>query len=212
MKALLLTGIFGIGIALTGCDTYETVEYHHGHASYGRSSGYYRGRDYGHDHRRDRRTVNRVNVYEQNVYRTNQREVNRVVVNEREHNRNTRNVNNVSHNYHQARDKNRPVDRGNQQSRGDGNRPGGRQDGNRPVGRDREQGRGRSDGNPMMVRDNNRGPQNVNRPGARDGDRKRAQDAKPMNVSHRGRPDENRKRAKDATEEQRSGRGSRTVL
>lgn len=116
MKVLLLAGVLAAGLALTGCDTYDTVEYrdgsgHYGHTRtdvvvrdgyYDRGGGYYnrgyRGRDYRrvnvYDRDYDRRReVNRVVVRD-----TNRTNVNRVVVRDNDRNRSTVNRVNVRNN------------------------------------------------------------------------------------------------------------------
>lgn len=76
MKALLLAGIAALGFALTGCDTYTTVDRgHRGYGTYGRTNVHHNGR---YDNRYARRDVRRVNVYDRDYDRRSS--VNRVVV------------------------------------------------------------------------------------------------------------------------------------
>lgn len=171
MRALLLAGLFGAGLALTGCDTYDTVEYREGYGHYGHARtdvvihdrdydrGYYnrgyRGRDY-----------RRVNVYDRDYDR--RRDVNRVVV--RDNNRSSvnrvevrnndyRNVNRtvVRNNDRNVRNVNRTVVRGNDRDRNV------RQVSTRNYDRSQKVRRTNDNAKPRGDRDGRRGSSNNNR-------------------------------------------------
>lgn len=147
MKVLLLAGVFAAGLALTGCNTYDTVDY--GHRGYdrpgyvSRTDVYYQDRNrypYGYGGRRD---VSRVNVYDRNVYST-RRDVNRVVVRDSDR---YRSGNRVVVRDNDRRDVNRVVVRDND-----------RRDVNRVVVRDND----RRDANRVVVRGDDRNVKRTN--------------------------------------------------